>query len=190
MKIYDHRIPSSLTIITLPFLTRNPPFGLGEGPGYFRRKRKSGRSTAAWKSGAPSARLRVNTQFKKFEHLMQTNALTLRWKRRQRQHHPEAVPSPPVPPPQRLEPGACLPPPRGQAWLCSQAPLSLASRAPPLGLQRPVAGSGFASYHQDCSADGGRVPMEGAVFCPQEGGQGRQGPAPGAAGRRGPRSLR
>lgn len=28
MKIYDHRIPSSLTIITLPFLTRNPPFGL------------------------------------------------------------------------------------------------------------------------------------------------------------------
>lgn len=28
MKIYDHRIPHSLTIITLPFLTRNPPFGL------------------------------------------------------------------------------------------------------------------------------------------------------------------
>ena len=58
MKIYDHRIPSSLTIITLPFLTRNPPFGLGEGPGQFRHKRKSGRG--CWGRGPANLDTREN----------------------------------------------------------------------------------------------------------------------------------
>lgn len=121
---------------------------------------------------------------------MQTNALILKMEKEGRDSTTLRLctPLPPPHPTPRLVP--VCPHLQGQAWLCSQAPLGLASHAPPLGPK----GLSRAPDLQVTT----KTVRQMAVECPRKGpflslrrvGRAGRDQLQGLPGRRGPRSLR